>query len=245
MRVIGFEVSESQIRDLELTVVWRCSVSLEYENIVWLDVLMLTGEIPISELHIQAAKYLPVDTQMLGRRSIFASSTVYILETIQSTHQPTKEHKIIFNAFWSWCAFHERVEVSSVRILQDDIVGRAMDERTIEGDDVWRWTAGPPKLYISTALDLLVALRLVSSIGFENKRIWISTGIWRGLLRISKLHHRYRDGQRITWPTTGCKELYSSSTTILKITALPPLPISVLLRIGRITSGLNRSFMSY
>ena len=82
MRVIGFEVSESQIRDLELTVVWRCSVSLEYENIVWLDVLMLTGEIPISELHIQAAKYLPVDMQMLGRRSIFANPAVYILETV-------------------------------------------------------------------------------------------------------------------------------------------------------------------
>lgn len=184
---------------------------------------------------------------MLGRRSIFASSAVYILETVQSTHQPTKEHKNIFNAFWSWCAFHECVEVSSVRILQDDIVGRAMDERTIEGDDVWRWTAVPPKLYISIALDLLVALRLVSSISFENKgigiRIWI--WIWRGLLRISKLDHRHREGQRITWPTIGCKELYASSTTILEIIALPPLPISVLLRIGRITSGLNRSFMSY
>ena len=60
MRVRGCEVSESQIRDLKMTVVWRSSVSVEYENIVWLDVLMPTEEIPISELFIQAAKYLPV-----------------------------------------------------------------------------------------------------------------------------------------------------------------------------------------
>ena len=243
MRVMGCEVSESQIRDLELTVVWRSSVSAEYENIVWLDVLMPTEEIPISELHIQAAKYLPV--QNLGCRSIIASSAVYTLETVQSMHQPIREHKNIFSAFWFWCAFHECIEISPVRILQDEIVGRAMDERTIEGDDVWRWTASPPKLYINIALDLLVAFRLVPSICFKNKRIGIGIGIWRGLLRISKLHHRHREGQRITWPTLGCKELYASSTTILKIIALPPFPISVLLRIGRITSGLNRSFMSY
>ncbi len=176
---------------------------------------------------------------------------MYTLKTVQAMHEPIREHKNIFNAFWSWCAFHECIEVSSVRILQDEIVGRAMDERTIEGEDVWRWTACPPKVHISIALDLLVAFRLVSSISFENKRIgngfgiWIWIWIWRGLLRISKLHHRHREGQRITWPTIGCKELHASSTTILKIIALPPLPISVLLRIGRITSGLNRSFMSY
>ena len=160
-------------------------------------------------------------------------------------HQPITEHKNIFNAFWPWCVFHECIEVSSVRILQDEIVRRAMDEGTIEGDDVWRWTACPPKIYISIAFDLLIAFRLVSSISFENKRIRIRIWIWRGLLRISKLHQRHREGQRITWAMIGCKELYASSTTILKIIALPPLPISVLLRIGRITSGLNRSFMSY
>ena len=126
MRVTGFEVSESQIRDLELTVVWQSSVSAEYENIVWLDVLMPTEGIPISELHILAAKYLPVPK--LGCRSIIASSAVYILETLQSTHQPIKEHKNIFKACWASCAFHECVEVSSVSILQDEIVGRAMDE---------------------------------------------------------------------------------------------------------------------
>ena len=63
MRVIGFEVSESQIRDLELTVVWRSSVSVEYKNIVWLDVLMPTEEIPISELHI-SSRQIPTRSEV-------------------------------------------------------------------------------------------------------------------------------------------------------------------------------------
>ncbi len=63
MRVTGFEVSESQICDLEFTVVWRSSVSVEHKNIDWLDILMPTEEIPISELHVQATQSIPTRSE--------------------------------------------------------------------------------------------------------------------------------------------------------------------------------------
>lgn len=59
-------------------------MSVEYENIDWLDILMPTEEIPVSALYIQAAKYLPV--QNLGRRSIVANSAVDTLDTVHNMH---------------------------------------------------------------------------------------------------------------------------------------------------------------
>ncbi len=83
----------------------------------------------------------------------------------------------------------------------------------------------------------MVLFRLISPIGLQHERVGMR--LLRALLDLSEVKTKTIEGQKLTVlgrpGTSGRKKLYASSTVIWKIVALPPLPISVLLVIGRIS----------
>lgn len=115
-------MSESQVSNLEFTVIRESLVSTERKDVGWFDILMPAGELMVSALSIQTAEYVPVQIQYLGSRSPGVDSAVNTLDTLYNIHQPIEEEKNIFGGFRLWCPSHEISEVPSVRILQDQIV---------------------------------------------------------------------------------------------------------------------------
>ncbi len=115
-------MSESQVSNLEFTVIRGFRMSAEHKDVGWFDILMPTGHLPVSAMSIQAAKYVPVQIQYLGSRTRGADSAVDALNALYNIHQPIEEKKNIFDAFRLWCPSHEISEVSSIGILQDQIV---------------------------------------------------------------------------------------------------------------------------
>lgn len=49
----GLEMSESQVCDLEITVIWRGSVLIKDQNIGWFDVLMDPDGTVLRAIHLQ------------------------------------------------------------------------------------------------------------------------------------------------------------------------------------------------